>query len=341
MGRVALVFAAVIVVIVGGLALYFVTAPPQSSRVKLMLNFSPTPYHAPFFYGESLGIYKNNGINLTIVPGQNDGAPISAVSTGQVQFGMTETPNLVQAVGNSNISNVRIVAIIYPRTVYAVLYNEAVITSVSDLAGKSAGAMSPTSGGIATILFDLMAQQNGISLSSIRFDYASSPVHNAELVAGKIDFSLTALHQLAPLQAQANQNGIKLGAFPYADYGIDTYGLALITSTQVIQQHSDLVKRFVLATMQSLADTMNNPSAAISALTKAQPQINETLALEGYQLDLGCCSSNMTGVTDPLQLGWIDPPRMQQTVSVVVNGLNITKTINAADLYTDAYVLQP
>ena len=339
--RVAVALIVLVVVAAAGTATYYVMTPTPNNSVTLMLNFTPNSYHAPFYYGLAQGIYKENGINMTIQPGQNDGAPISAVAAGQAQFGITEVSNLVQAVGNSNISNVRVVAIIYPKTIYAVIYNKAAISSVSDLAGKTAGAMPRNSGGIATLLFDVMAQANGINLSSITFDYASSAVHNAELVSGKIDFSLTAMHQLPTLQALAQKNGIQLGAFPYGEYGVNTYGLALITSTQMIQQHSDVVKRFVSATMQSLQGSMNNPSAAVKALTAAQPQLNYTLALEGFQLDLSCCSSSTTSVSNPLQLGWIDPTQMQQTINIVVTGLNITKQITAGNLYTDTYVMQP
>lgn len=340
-GKATMVVAVVALLAASSLAAYYVFAPPAGSNVILMLNFSPSPYHAPFYYGLSQGTYRNNGVNVSLVPAQNDGASIAAVATGQVQFGLTDTSNLVQDVANSNISNVRIVAMIQQKTLYSVIYNEASVHTVTDLDGKEAGAVSPTNGGIITPLFEVMAQASGVNLSSIRFDYSSAPVHNAQLANGQVQFILSVASNLPALQAAAAKNGITLGEFNYGDYGVDTYGLALITSTQMIQQHSDLVKKFVLATMQSLQESMADPQAAAAALSDAQPQLNSTEVLEGLQIDLECCSVNSSGVTNPLQLGWIDPVRMQQTVNTDVTGLGLKATPDPSSLYTNQFVQSP
>jgi NitT/TauT family transport system substrate-binding protein len=336
---IAIVVAAVVVI--GGVAIYFAQASPATNKVTLMLNFAAEPYHAFAYYGLSQGIYKNSGFDLSIQPGQNDGAAIAAVSAGQVQFGLTDTSNLIDAEATANITNVRIVAMILRSNIFAVIYNSAEIHSVADLAGKTAGASSPTNGGISTALFSIMAEENNVSLSSIHFVYASAPVHNSLLVTGKVQFVVAAVHNLPALQAAAASNGIHLGEFDFANYGVNTYGVALITSTQMIQQHSGEVRNFVLATMQSLQDTLQSPSAAIAALVASQPQLNYNQTLAGFRLDQGCCFVKVGGVSNPLQLGWVNASRMQQTMDLVTTGLNITSPINMADIYTDAYVQAP
>lgn len=328
------------VVVVGGLAIYFVSTPAPN-KVTLMLNFAASPYHDFAYYGLAQGIYRQNGFDLSIQPGQNDGAAIAAVSAGTVPFGLTDTSNLINAEATANITNVRIVAMIMKSNIYAAIYNIASIHTVADLAGKTAGASSPSNGGISTALFGIMASQNNISLSSIHFTYASAPVHNALLVTGKVQFVVAAVHNLPALQEAAASNGIQLGEFAFGEHGVDTYGVALITSTQMIQQHSGEVKDFVLATMQSLQDTIQNPSAAVTALVASQPQLNYTQTLAGFQIDLNCCVVTDAGVTNPLQLGWINATKMQQTVNLVVTGLNITGPIQMTNIYTDTYVQSP
>lgn len=339
-GRGVLAVVLVLLVAGSGLALYYVFSPP-SNDVALMLNFLPSPYHAPIYYGQADGVYGQNGIKLSIQPAQNDGESIAEVSAGKVQFGLTDTSNLVQAMANSNITNVRIIAILFQKTLYSVIYNQANISSVSDLQGKVAGAVSPDNGGIITPLFNIMAEANGVDLSSIHWEYSSAVIHNALLTTGKVDFILSVASNLPALQATAAEDGIHLGEFNYADYGVDGYGLALITSTQMISQHRDLVSRFVLSTMQSLQDAMASPSAAAAAMVAEQPQLNVTQVLVGLQIDLKCCSESTSGMSSPLQLGWINAGLMQQTVETDMSGLNITAAINPSVLYTNEFVMQP
>jgi NitT/TauT family transport system substrate-binding protein len=340
-GRTVAVFAVVILLVVAGIAFYFFLDSSSRDKVIMTLEFSPSSYHSSYYYGVSQGIYGNNGINLTIMPQKNSGGSISAVSSGQAQFGLADATALILSLTTSNITNVRIIAITFERNYFAIIYNKADIHAIGDLAGKTAGATSPSAGGAATKLFSLLAKDNNINLSSIHFQYASASVYYPLLVNGKLQFALSTGHALPSLQAAAAHSGIALGAFDFPDYGVDTYGEALITSTQMIQQHSDLVKRFVTATLESVKAGIGDQSAAVSALVAAEPQMNYTQTLTGFQIDIACCAKNTSGLSNALQIGWIDPSRMQQTVNIVVNGLGIHIPVNASNLYTDEYVMQP
>jgi len=134
----------------------------------------------------------------------------------------------------------------------------------------------------------------------------------------------------------ASENGIQLGAFLLSNYGLSTYGEALLTTTQMIQQHPGTVQKMVRATMESVIMSELNPAAAVSALVAAQPQLNSTLTLAGFKLDLSCCTANATSSTNPLAFGWINATRMQQTVNLVVKGLDL-RPINATNLYDDSF----
>lgn len=340
-GRVVLVAILIVVLVISGIGFIALSSHTPSDSVKMTMEFSPQSYDSAYYYGISQGIYRKNGFNLTLIPGRNSAASITAVSSGEAEFGLTDTTALILGISNSNITNIRIIAITFERNYYAVIYNKASIHTIADLAGKKGGATPPSSGGAETKLFDLMAEENGINTGSINFQYSTASTYLPLIATGALQFILATGHLLPVLQAGASQNGIKLGAFYFPDYGVDTYGEALITTTQMIQQHSGEVKKFVLATMQSIEAAESDPSAAVSALTDAQPQLNYTQMLQGYQIDLSCCAKNVTGITNPLEIGWIDPLRMQQTVSTVVTGLGITTQVNASALYTDEFVLQP
>lgn len=327
--------------IIGGSGVAYVlyqstTAPPEN--VKFLLDFTPTYFHLPYYYGYDQGYYKQNGINVSIIPGKASTA-FTAIAAGQVDFALTDATTLVSGVA-ANITNVRIIGIIFQKSFFGVVYNKAKISTLQDLQGKMAGANNPSQSP-NTKLFFALAKINGLNLSSITFQYGQATVFPQLVTTGKVDFVLQAVHDLASLVPKAAQNGIQLGFFPYAQYGLDIYGEVLVTTTQMIQTHPDLVRRFVVATMQSVTGAISNPDAAASALVKYQPQLNRTIMLAGYKSDISCCLGNVTSGMNPLTFGWIDPARMQTTVNLLVQGLGIKTPVNASALYTDSYVVHP
>ena len=331
---IALVVVVILVVAAGAYLAYRDSVVP-ASKTTLSLESAPNAYDAPIYYGLQQGLFANQGLNVTLESGKETAGTIANVASGSVEFGLADTPGMIFALANANITNVRIVAILYQENFYAVFYNKATISSVSDLEGKS-GALNDPSISTLTPLFDLFARTNGLNVSSINLQYSTSSLFTYLVAQGKVDFTTNKIHNLPAVQAVAKENGIQIGAFLLSKYGLDTYGEALLTTTQMIQEHSDIVQKMVRAVMGSVISAESNPAAAVAALIKAQPQLNESVILPGFELDLSCCTKNATSTTDPLTFGWIDPQRMQETVNLVVEGLGI-RPVNASSLYTDMF----
>jgi len=330
----------VLVAVAGASVLLYEGTSAPADQVKFSLGFPASYFDAPHYYGLDQGYYERNGINVTILPGTGGAAAISSVSTGQVDFALTDASGLVYSLVSSNVTNVRIVAVIFPKSFFGIIYNKARISTLSDLVGKTGAAGNPTTT-IATKLFLALLKLNGINSSSINMAYGSQTVVEQYVATGKADFAIGGAQDVAGLQAAATKSGIQLGFLPYSQYGIDSYGEVLITSTSMIQSHSDLVRRFVLATLQSLTAATLNPEAAVASMEKYQPQLNQTLMLQGFSIDVSCCLQGVTSSTNPLVFGYIDPVRMQQTVSTAVQGLGLSRSVNATSFYTDAYTVPP
>jgi len=336
----AVVIVVVLVVLAGVGFLLYENAANTADQVKFSLGFPASYFDAPHYYGLDQGYYRSNGINVTILPGTGGAAAITSVSTGQVDFALTDASGLVYSLVNSNVTNVRIVAVMFPKSFFGIIYNKAKISTLSDIQGKTGAAGNPTTT-IATKLFLALLKLNNLNISTMTMNYGSQTVVEEYVATGKSDFAIGGAQDIAGLQAAASKNGIQLGFFPYSQYGIDSYGEVLITSTSMIQSHSDLVRRFVLATLQSLTAATLNPAAAVASMEKYQPQLNQTLMLQGFNIDVSCCLQGVSSSTDPLVFGYIDPARMQQTVNTAVQGLGVNKSVNATSFYTDAYTVPP
>lgn len=336
---VALLISALVVISAGGIYAYQ-TARQSRDKATLLLEVKPTYNHFPYFYGLDQGIYASHGIDLAIEPGQSDAQSVSTLAAGKVQFALADVPTAVWAEATSNVTNVRVVAIIYQRTFFSVYYNKADIQNFSDLVGKTGGANNPATSA-QTKLFELLLQLNNMSMSEMHMEYASGSVTSPLLADGQLQFSLRPLDSFGDVQAAAAKSGIQIGAFPFEAYGLSTYGSALLTTTQMIQEDPSLVQRMVEATMQSIIGAVKNPEAAAAALVKYEPQLNETTALTGIRLLTDCCMAGANSTSDPLAYGWINPAQMQNTVNLAVEGLGISTTVNASNIYTDQFTHPP
>lgn len=340
-GRAVLVLAVAVVIVFSGAVYYFYGVSNQvPDQATLLLEVKPTYNHFPYFYGIDHGIYAANGIDLTIQPGASDAQSVSTLAAGKVQFALADVPTAIWAEETANITNVRVVAIVDQRTFFSVFYNKADIGTLQDLAGKVGGANNPATSS-QTKLFQLLMKLNNINYSSLQMQYAASSVTTPLFVQGKLQFALRPLDSFGDIQAAAAKNGIQVGIFPFEANGLDTYGSALLTTTQMISENPSLVQRMVTATMQSIVGGVKDPSAAAASLVKYEPQLNETTALTGIRLLTNCCMVGANSTSDPLSYGWIDPGRMQTTLNLSSEGLGVPGNLSATSLYSDQFTKAP
>ncbi len=88
----------------------------------------------------------------------------------------------------------------------------------------------------------------------------------------------------------------------YSDLGVNSIGLAIVTTTGLEQRNPDLVKRFVVATRESYEKAANEPEAAVKALLAAVPTLPADLSLE--QLKTGLPLMRSAYGKDNRSAGW-------------------------------------
>lgn len=307
----------------------------------MVLENTPQARDAPLYYGIQQGYYAQNGIDLTINTLANTQLGLSALEEGKVDFAISDPSNLVLFSNSGNLTNLRMVSLNYQKNTVAVIYNNATISKPSDLNGK-AGAMANPSTSSLSALWGLFVKANNLNTSSMQITYASGMTETGSLLlTGKVQFVVTTNENLPTYNQEGAASGLKFGAFLMANYGVQLSGFALVTTESLIQQQPGLVQSMVNATDESFVKAVESPQAAINALVDANPQLNATTTLIGFQLTLGCCTLNVTALTHPLQYGWFDPDTIQQTITNVEMAENITTSLPATNFYTDAFVQQP
>ena len=80
------------------------SSAPQSglAPVRLQLDWYPQPEHGGFFAAQLLGYYKDEGLDVEIIPGGPYVSSDGLVASGAVQFGMNSSDHVLQAIANAN-----------------------------------------------------------------------------------------------------------------------------------------------------------------------------------------------------------------------------------------------
>ena len=80
------------------LALALPAAPCAAAEaVNLILNWTPTADHSPFYYAKSQGWYEKAGIDLTIEVGKGSGVSSLKVGSGGSPFGIADLATMLVA----------------------------------------------------------------------------------------------------------------------------------------------------------------------------------------------------------------------------------------------------
>lgn len=309
-----------------------------ADKVTFKLDFSPVGYHAPFYAGVSRGVYAKHGLDVDIIPGNGSYPAVLDVANGKIDFAFADTSVLALA-ALKGLRDVKVVAMVFEATPYSVLYlKNKGISKPADLAGKTEANF--TGSGVGQ-LFQAFARINGFSTSGIKEILSAPPTYLNPLVVGQADFAPSTVNQTVNLRGLAKEAGNDLGEFRFIDYGINIYGAAILANTKTIAEHSDVVKRFVRATLESVQWAARHPEAAVDELRKTNPQLKNDRALSELRAILQVSIPRGASAADPLQLGWVDEAKMAHTIDLVRESYGLKQTVDPRALYTNAYVAKP
>jgi ABC-type nitrate/sulfonate/bicarbonate transport system substrate-binding protein len=245
------------------------TTPPSGSSgplttVTLAWDYAPNTNHTGIYAAWKKGYYAQNGIALNVIqPGAT--APETLVGTGKADIGISYT----EAVTSSRAAGVPIVsiaAILQHNTSELITLKSSGLDTVAKLAGKRyAGFGAPQ--------YEKPVVQQVLSCGGVAnpsFQYVATDFAGLQaLQSGKFDFAWV-FHAYDTIQAQ--RQGIALNVFPITDYCIpDYYTPVLITSQQMIQQHPDVLTRFLTATAEGYNYAIAHPHDAADQLIAGAP----------------------------------------------------------------------
>jgi NitT/TauT family transport system substrate-binding protein len=294
--------------------------------MALQLNWSPNAEHAPYYLGQQLGYYAEEGIELEILPGTGSGNAVRLVGTGDSPFGVAIADALVlgRAQGAPAVS---VAVLLQQNPVVLVSFATKGIVEPEDIYGKRI-ALNPQSTGYA--LWVAFTEATGLDRSQI----TEVNVTTAELpllLADEVDITgALVIDQIVTLRAEDRDINI----IDFADYGIHCYGNTLITSDAFAAENPDLAQAFVDATLRSWEYSMEHVDEAIAALAEAVPETDVELETAKWEpiIELATAPDGQTPFGQQTLEGWT-----QTAEAFEVEGF-LDAPVDPATLFTNEFL---
>jgi len=319
--------ASVLATAVGGAMVPFATGSATAAdKVIMRINFTPWGMHSQYFGGKAQGIYAAEGIDLEIRPPSAGQQNEVFIGTGREQFGVANADSFIKA----RASGLPVVAIMadQPDTPFSVItLKKANITKPADLKGKKLSWFQTNVRG----LVEPLLAAGGLKQGDIEFVNVARGAEVQMLAAGQVD-AVFGYHYGQALTL--DMRGFPTSVMKLNDYGVQFYGTVIYTSEQLLKSNPDLVKRFVRATLKSLAWTAANKEAAVAEVIKVSP--DRDLKLETKKLEVIYGLYNSPDYAE--RFGTMTDAKWQSSIDILASSGDLTKKPTAKEMYTNSII---
>ncbi|WP_346897573.1 ABC transporter substrate-binding protein [uncultured Roseibium sp.] len=289
---------------------------------------------APYVVAREKGYFKDQGLDVELVEGKGSLDAIPKVATGAYPVGLADVEALIKFLDANPGAPVTAAMVIYNRPATAMVGRKSQgIEKISDIEGKVLGAPPPDG---AWAQFPLFAKLNGLDMDKITVEPLGFPTREPMLAEGTVQavtgFSFSIYLSLARLGVSEED----ISVFPFADYGLDYYGSAVIVNTDYAKAHPEEITGFLSAVVKGWQTAIADPSAAVEMMPAYAPAIDT--ALETRRLQLAIDGNVMTDEVKANGFGGMVPERFAKALDQMKTAYAFKNAPTPELYFTDAYL---
>jgi ABC-type nitrate/sulfonate/bicarbonate transport system substrate-binding protein len=267
-----------------------------------MAGFKPQA-NLPFvgaYVAQEKGFFQEQGLDVKIEHSRTSGEEFRMLVAGEVQVTTADAAVVLERRSGDPSVPVVAVALIGQtgQQGFSVLADSGIQTP-KDWEGKTFGykGSQPTPDYLAMV--DAEGVDRG-RIQEVRVGYEPQV-----LTEKKVDILAVYLSNEPDTLARL---GYQVRTFDPADYGVPTLGLTYVSSESYLQEHADVVERFVKAALKGIYYAKDNPDEAIDIVLKYAPEEDRDHQKFMFETELAAA---LTGAAQENGIGWMTPEQWQ------------------------------
>ena len=237
-------------------------APPEATpltKIRLLTDWYPDPERGGYYCAQLKGYYRAAGLDVEIIPGGPNNAPIQRLLTGRAEFLLsTSGDTMIQAA--KGLPLVAVAATMQHDPQAILVHESSPVRRFEDLEGRTVTA---TPGAVWLQYVRSRYHLKNVRESPTTQSIASFVYHTNDI--------LQCFVTSEPYFAQ--EAGIKTRTLPIEDDQFSPYRV-LVTSRSFLEQHPQAVQDFVAATLRGWKEYLAHPEDVNPTLLRLNPELN-------------------------------------------------------------------
>lgn len=246
-------------------------------KVTLVLDWYINPDHAPVMVAQQIGAFKEEGLDVTIIPPSDPVLPPRLVAAKQADLAITYQPQL-HFFADQGLPLMRVGTLINT-PLNTVIALDKTIKSPADLKGKSVGY---SVSGIEQATLDTMLKHSNTPADAVKLINVNFQLTSA-LLTGKVDAVIGGYRNIEALEIQLQ--GKEPVVFNVEDYGVPAYDeLILVANKDAAEEPK--IKKF-LAALKKGSDYLHaHPQESWKTFASLHPELNTELNQQAWMKTL-------------------------------------------------------
>jgi NitT/TauT family transport system substrate-binding protein len=242
----------------------------SAEPLTFLIDWMPTGDKAAVYLGLEKGLFKEQGLEVTVQSGRGSSDVVTKLGTGAADLGIAALPALLQARAQSAVP-VTAVMSVYTKQPDALFTTAGSgVTDLRDLVGKTVATATFSS---SNVVFPLLLKSRGIPPDGIKLLKVEPGALAPMLATGKVAATISWLTTVPAFQGPLKETGRELAALPWSDLGYAGYGQSVLASDAILAKRPEAVRRFLTVFARSVEMANADPTAAAKALRAAVPQV--------------------------------------------------------------------
>lgn len=243
-------------------------------KMSILLEWFVNPDHAPMVVAQEKGYFKDEGLEVQLIPPADPSIVPRLVSTGEVDIGVHYQPNLYldHAAG---LPLVRFGTLVETPLNTITVLADGPIKSLKDLKGKTIGF---SVAGFEDAMLTRMLAAEGVDIKDVTLvnvNFSLSP----SLIGGKVDATVGGFRNFELTQMRLE--GHEGRSFLPEEHGVPVYDELIFVTRKALIDDARL-PRFLKAVEKAAVYITNHPQESWELFIKAYPDLDDALNRQAF-----------------------------------------------------------